>query len=129
MDVSNRDRPPSRPPPSVHGSCELTNIVDEYVDRERRKSNVIVYNLPEVDPEQPDKLPSDTDSFSNMVSNGLGIDGFKVSKMYRLGKKVENKSRPLLVSLDTPSMRATLLSKSATLRKSEHWKMCLCPQI
>ena len=42
--------------------------------------------------------------------------------MYRLGKKVENKSRPLLVSLDTPSMRGTLLSKSATLRKSEHWK-------
>lgn len=63
-----------------------------------------------------------TDTFSNMVTNGLGIDGLKVSKMYRLGKKLENTSQPLLVSLDTLSMKRTLLSKSATLRKSEHWK-------
>lgn len=75
-----------------------------------------------MDSEQPDNLLSDAESFSNMVINTLGMDELKVSKMYHLGKKVENKSRHLLVSLETLSMKRTLLSKSAILRKSEHWK-------
>ena len=57
-----------------------------------------------------------------MVTNGLRLDGVKVSKIYRLGKKQDNKTWPLLVALDSFNVKKTILSNSSSLRKSEYWK-------
>ena len=41
---------------STHASnySQVSNFVDEYIDRERGKNNIIVYNLPENNPEHPE---------------------------------------------------------------------------
>ena len=61
-------------------------------------------------------------SFTNIVTNGLGLDGIRVSKLFRLGKKQDNKTQPLLVTLDLFNLKKSILSKSSSHRKSEHWK-------
>ena len=81
------------------------------------EEDIIVYNLSEINPEHPEQALNDTDSFVNIVNNGLGLDGVRASKIYHLGKKQDNKTRPLLVTLDSISMKKTILSKSSGLRK------------
>ena len=74
---------------------QVTNMVDEYVDPERR------YNLPENNPANTDQVLSDTDSFTNLVTSGLRLDGVRVSKIHSLGKKQDNKTQPMFVTLDS----------------------------
>ena len=57
-----------------------------------------------------------------MVNNGLRLDGVRAFRVYRLGKKQDNKTRPLLITLDSVCMKKTILSKSSSLRKMEHRK-------
>ena len=45
MDVSNRDIPPSRSPPS--DPLSAVEVIDEYMERDKRKNNLIIHNFPE----------------------------------------------------------------------------------
>ena len=92
----------------------LMNIIDELADREKRKRNIIVYNLPEPSSE------SDSDVFSTLCSSVYGCS-FSVAKSLRLGKKTE-KCRPLLISLCKEEDKFELLSRSFLLRRNESYK-------
>jgi len=72
--------PSSEPPP-------LINAVDEVLDRESCKCNVIAYSLPESN--------TDASIFSD-TCNFLGVEA-KISSTSRLGKKMMNTTRPLRV--------------------------------
>ena len=63
-------------------------VVDEIADRERRRRNIIVYNLPE----KPDRV-ADRAKFIEMCKEITDAE-LKIAKFFRLGKRVENKHRP-----------------------------------
>ena len=66
------------------------DLADELADRESRKCNLIVYNLPE----SPSPSAEADKSFFGGLYNSLGLDAH-ISTVTRLGKKIPDKIKPL----------------------------------
>jgi len=83
-----------------------TDIVDEYLDQERHKSNLILYGLPEPSgADSSERKSNDEQCFRNLAKAEFKIDDLDIDQIFRLGKRTENKSRPLLVRLQDSQAR------------------------
>ena len=100
---------------TVLPSSAAMSIADELADRERRKNNIIVYNFPEASDHQSDK-----DSFADFCNSVFKHNG-NVNRMLRLGKKVPNKHRPLLLGFENYEHKGLLLSRAHLLRHSDQY--------
>ena len=61
---------------------QTVHILDEYADRERRKANIIIHNLPEstqVSPAVQNK--EDIDNVEDMLLNGTNVDNVRITKL------------------------------------------------
>ena len=92
------------------------DVANEIAERDRRKRNIIVYNLPEKTERADDKV-----KLTEMCKEITDVE-LKITKTFRLGKRVESKHRPLLVGLETEDDRACLLSVAPRLRLSTEFK-------
>ena len=92
------------------------DVANEIAERDRRKRNIIVYNLPEKTERVADKV-----KFTEMCKEITDVE-LKITKTFRLGKRVESKHRPLLVGLETEDDKACLLSVAPRLRLSTEFK-------
>ena len=101
--------------PSVSPSITALSIADELADRERRKNNIIVYNFTETSDHQTDK-----DSFVNFCSFVFNCN-VKISKVLRLGKKIANKHRPLLLGFEHYDVKVSILSHAHLLRHNDQY--------
>ena len=100
-------KPPSHPPPST-GAAEAINVIREYSERERRKCNVVVYNLSESD--------EDSDAFAHVCKEGLRLN-IKIVKVLRLGRSASNKARPLLVTVTDLEEKLLILRNAHNLHR------------
>lgn len=89
----------------------VLSIADELADRERRKNNLIIFNLPETSDQSKDI------AFFNELCQPVFAITVKITKSLRLGKKVENKNRPLLISLENQNNTLYITSRAAYLRR------------
>ena len=85
-----------------------TNLADELIDCENRKFNLVIRNFPET---AEGGSEVDKNHFTSLCST-LDLNGpsFTVT---RIGKKIEGKSRVLLVRLPDLATKCQILSKSA----------------
>ena len=74
-------------------SSVAANVVQELVDKEPHKKNVLFFNIPEPDASNSE---ADRNYVSKLCKDTFDLD-VKVLKVFRLGKKVLNKCRPLLL--------------------------------
>ena len=127
--VTNVDNSKTLPNREQHNAIDA---IDEYIDRERRKCNLIVHNVPENTMMTRDRTEAnhkDYDAFKEIVNSGLKIQEFNIKKVTRLGKKWdtktgkkwESKPRLLLVVLEDESSKKNILSSAKQLRNSEEW--------
>ena len=86
------------------------DVADEIAECDRRKRNVIIYNLPE----QADRA-ADKAKFTEVCKSIIDRD-IDVVKLFRLGQKIDNKHRPLLVGLSSEADKQSLLSAASHLR-------------
>ena len=105
---------PLSPPNAAMG------IIDELADRDRRKKNLIIYNLPE----PTSKNQSDSDLFTALCSSVFNRT-VTITRSIRLGKKEPNKHRILLLCLEHEEDKLTLLSHSYLLRQNDLHKNAL----
>jgi len=105
--------------------------VDEYVDRERRRANLVIHNLPESEAtQQSDRIAYDISEFEAIVREELKIDNVKVAKAVRLGARKGSHSRLLLITMDHERSKWRILSQSTKLRASRKWKeVYICPDL
>ena len=97
----------------------VTAIVDELLDSDWQKSNLIIYVLPEPTGSTPaEHRSSDDVYFSRLVNSEFNIDNIEFSKSFCLGKCVERKRRPLLIMLMDNYVRSQMLRNSKNLCKS-----------
>jgi len=94
------------------GTNDVIGILDEIEDRNRRKCNLLIYNLPE-----PTGTGTDTKTVKNLVKNNLSISGVEVNKVTRLGKHKENSPRPILVTMADETSKWKCLKQAPKLRK------------
>ena len=106
-------------------------VVDEYVDHERRRANLIIHNLPEPEAsQQSDRIAKDISKFENIVTDELKIEGVRVTKAVRLGLRKDNRPRLLLITMDCERNKWKILSQSTKLRASRKWKeVYICPDL
>ena len=107
------DKPPIIP--SESPASTFLTVAEELDNRERRKNNVIIYNLPETSLSQDEKWFTD-------LCKGVFDISIKITKILRLGKSVENKARPLLIVIDDLSHKEFVVSHSYYLRRHSQYK-------
>ena len=89
------------------------DIVKELEDKECRKNNLIFYNIPE--PTTP-SWKADSAYISDLCRTTFNLN-IEIIKSFRLGKKIDQKHRPLLICLSNHEIKATILSKTFILRQ------------
>ena len=107
----------------VSATVQVTTIVDEYLDRDRRKSNLVIYGLPESTlASSTERQQQDTKKFCDLVKHEFKISNLDINKSYRLGKYNENNVRPLLVIILDNQARSYLLRNAKSLRCSNTYQ-------
>ena len=109
-------RPSSAATSASTASSTAHNIIDELADRDKRKKNIIVYNLPEPSDRAANKV-----SFLALYKTVFDQDA-SVIRATRLGRRLENKHRPLLVCFEHEDDKITVISRSNLLRQHDQYK-------
>ena len=111
---------------------EIAVALNEKTDIERRKLNLIVFNLPECDTgsqtvwDLPEKIQKDIDTITSVIKSELEIemDDNVISDARRLGKKQtegnrKGKPRPLKIVFSDLRKKRQVLEAAKNFRKSE----------
>lgn len=89
-------------------------LITKISDRQRRANNVIVYNLPESDPDvEIDRKNADVLKFIDTIGKDV-VSTTSVKKSQRLGKSDPAKTRPLLITLNSTDEVANILRHCRT---------------
>ena len=99
---------------------ELVQTMTENEEKERRKKNVIIFNLKEsVLPDINARFEEDFDKCLDIFKNEIGIEQFKIVKLTRLsGPNDNNHGRPTVVQLQTEGQKWAIISKAKNLKNS-----------
>ena len=71
----------------------------EQMEREQKKKNVVVYNLPESKSEEARERYREDEEACRTIFEGIWVEQVEQKQIIRLGKREENKTRPVLVKL------------------------------
>ena len=94
----------------------MTKIVDDYRDKERRKWNVIVFNVPKskfADISQ--RKTEDIEFFNSLVEDVVLLQSILLMLATCLGAKVANKFHPFRVQFNNLSHRRSVLMNAKKL--------------
>ena len=110
-----------------HGSHSPDKIVDDYLNHERRKLNLVIYGLPEPSvTSAPERQLADLNSFKELVDSEFKIDNPKTTKCFHLGKPRNGiKPRLLLFFLTENVIHRQILRNARLLRNSNIHKNLL----
>ena len=103
-------------------SKDIDTAVNSALDRERRKLNVVVHNLPETTPTvDQTREKGDLLKFSTIIKENLKLI-IRASKCHRVGKLLEDRPRLLVVTLENFETKMELLRASSELRTTTEWR-------
>ena len=97
-----------------------TQVINEYVDRERRKCNVVIHGMSEESPSQ------DREGVSSLLESEFGVPKLSITSVTRLGKSSADKTRLLLVTLDQEHHKHAIMKKSHQALKKPKVEHHLC---
>ena len=97
---------------------DLSRALDDHLDRERRKANVVVHNLPEQEGGSlQERSDRDASLFSSMIKDVMKIHATP-SRSFRVGKKQKDRPRLLIITLGNPAVKQDILRNAPLLRNS-----------
>ena len=108
---------------STQSNSESSSTVfAEIRDRDSRKDNLVIYDLPEpAGDNSRDRIENDREQFCNLMSSidvTVNVDN-DVKFMKRLGKYVNERKRPLLVGISSQNVKESILQNAPKLA-SQH---------
>ena len=123
--ISEACKVPPAHPSLVANTSSVTSAIDEYMDREKRKCNLILYNIPETTTsvESADGVKKDSETFKELVSSIMdkGISNLQIIKAIRLCKLTSAKPKPLLISIHDELCKREILRSAYKLSKTPKW--------
>jgi len=108
---------------------QAVRILDEFLDRERRKSNFIIHNI--LESTRPDSAKCNQDDHYkvlDLIKEGLkfyDIDESRFEKQIRLGcngQNREGKHRLILITFTTTQLKWDILKQAKLPRNAERWR-------
>ena len=102
---------------------KIQDAIEEYRERESRKCNIIIHNIPESDREQPEeRRQEDMENLKDILDASVGTDHqVEFGTVTRLGKRFEGKNRLTKVVLDSVKSKRMILGAAKKLRESDAW--------
>ena len=103
----------------------LAERFQEMEEREKKKKNIVIYNVPESQHNDPKERQSDDVARClDIFQNSLKVTEFQVEKVVRLGRRENNeRKRPLLVKMTSETEKQKILSSAKNLKtETEPWK-------
>ena len=97
----------------------INETLNEQKERESRAKNIILFNIPESDKQNPQERTQEDTNFVTRVFQTLEIEKCDIDKCIRLGKKVSGRSRLTRVTLKNQDSKGNILRKSRALESSE----------
>jgi chemotaxis regulatin CheY-phosphate phosphatase CheZ len=97
---------------------ETREKLSEDLEKMKKKNNVIVYNVPESDASTyKDKVSADKKFCEDLMTDALkvGFEEGNIKQLYRLGKKIEGKRRPLLVEFEDGQTKNLVMEHAGRL--------------
>ena len=92
------------------------------MDKERRKQNLIIHNLPEPSEcTDTERLEKDLQQVSSLLTSEFGVPENIVSKPTRLGVLKTNRSRLLRIEIKDLAAKRQILRNATKLRASSKW--------
>ena len=106
---------------SINTAEEISGVFDNFLDKEKRKSNVVVHNLAESSGESyAEIVEQDVKKFVEMIKEGLSLN-VRVVKAFRVGKKSQTKPRLLIVCTENVEVKTDVLKLAPQLRQSAEY--------
>ena len=94
----------------------VTKVVGNFFDKEKRRNNIVVHNLPESSVQDPkERSQKDAETFKSLVQEEFKLR-ISVVKVFRAGKIQPEKPRPLIVTLDDEGVKWDILRLAPQLR-------------
>jgi hypothetical protein len=100
--------------PRIEQGLNSASVQIAQISRTERRNNIIVHGVPE----KTDETFRDRDAEIERISKLLKLNKMDYSEAIRLGKKLQDKSRPLLIKLMRFREKAEIQSKSSLLKGS-----------
>ena len=99
----------------------IAGVFDDFLDKERRKLNVVMHNIPESQGESyAERMEQDKAKFKNVIRDGMRLN-VNVTKAFRVGKPTQEKPRLLVVGLENAEVKIEILKMAPQLRSTEEW--------
>lgn len=101
--------------------ADIDTLVDnrhrELEDRKRRELNVTVFNLPEHNnPSGLENKRQDEEDVTR-ICESIDVEELQIVTMYRLGRKMDSKTRPLKVILNNKAQRKLILNNAKLIER------------
>ena len=113
--------PKVNPTQNSKNAQDLSQVLDDHLDKEKRKANIVVHNLTEqVGGSLTERSEKDIALFTEMVRDVMKVN-VSATKSFRVGKKIQDKPRLLIVTLDNPACRYDILRCAAQLRHTDQY--------
>ncbi len=103
---------------------KVQDAINDYRNREARKCNIIIHNVPESNKENPkDRMKDDTVQVMDMIEGAMELETANINSAIRLGKKdSEGRVRLLKVTVDSVKSKREILINAKKLRGIGKWK-------
>ena len=95
-----------------------SKVVDEYRDLERRKYNLIAFNVSESKSIEPSQRKTEDRKFFKSLTDDIGVDSVEIIDVVRLGTSTPNKLRPLRIQFAKLNHRRSVLVNAKKLQDS-----------
>ena len=121
---SGNSVPPVPTPVTASVATEqvMAGMLQNFIEKDKRKLNLVVYNLPEKsDGDVNVRNMHDVTTFVDIVKDCLGLD-VHVSKSYRAGRMTSERPRTLVLTLDNLEKKIEILENAYKLSRSSKWK-------
>ena len=105
---------------SVKEDTGVKDDVNEILENERRKMNIIIHNVPELDSKDRERRVDHDKKERHSIAGTINV--YIHIKIIRLGKKVEEKDTLMLTELKEGTMVRGCLSNAKKLKTVDDWK-------
>ena len=120
--VGNQNSSYGSKAPIAGEQVSVSDTIAEQKERERRASNIMIYNIPESQSAEAEVRISEDVSVVDRIFGSLGTEEeITVEKCIRVGKKVSDKNRVTKVVLKDKRMKGKILRKARVLKGNEEF--------
>ncbi|KAK4319993.1 hypothetical protein Pmani_009115 [Petrolisthes manimaculis] len=100
-------------------ATKVVEKLQEKEEREKRKNNLILFNVPESNKEEgKDREKEDVEVCEDLFSRNLQVESFRIEKVIRLGKKTQGRHRPTMVKMEEEKTKWHIVAQGKKLRDS-----------